>query len=258
MPQILIMSGYGLNCEDETLQAFELAGFKGQIIHVNDIIENKKLLQNFQALAIPGGFSYGDDTGSGNALANRIRWNMWDELVEFINRDTLTIGICNGCQVSVNLGLVPALSGAYGKRAVAMLQNSSNVYQCRWVYLKKSPDNKSPWLKDIDVMHVPVAHGEGNFYMEAETLAAIKSNGQIAFQYTNDKGELAKGAFPINPNGAMEDIAAITDSSGRILSIMPHPERGMLAFQTGITGSDNPTANADGMKIFTNAARYFA
>ncbi|HBR68190.1 MAG TPA: phosphoribosylformylglycinamidine synthase [Rhodospirillaceae bacterium] len=288
--KVLVLSGYGLNCEEETLFAFQHAGMKGVIRHINDLIENPKELEDIQILAIPGGFSYGDDTGSGNAFAQKMKLSLWEHLTKFVERDTLTIGICNGCQILTNLGLVPALNGRYGERPVALTYNLTARYQCRWVDVKVG-SSKSPWLAGVNTLHIPVAHGEGRFMMSPETLAAIQN--QVAFRYIkpsllssrtpqaegshnnrgdssasprNDTLELAKGQFPFNPNGATDDIAAITDHSGRVLAMMPHPERGMFTWQRddydrlkdhALREGKTLPAEADGMALFKNAAAYF-
>ncbi|MFK7840259.1 MAG: phosphoribosylformylglycinamidine synthase subunit PurQ [Bdellovibrionales bacterium] len=259
----LILAGYGLNCEEETAFAFNYNGLNAQIIHINDLIENKQELETAQILAIPGGFSYGDDTGAGNAYAQKLKLSLMEELKSFVERDTLTIGICNGCQILTNLGLTPTKDTNYGERITAVTYNEKARYQCRWIDVKIT--NNSPWLQGVDTMHIPVAHGEGRFMMEDETLQSIKDNNQIAAIYTKD-GETANGEFPYNPNGSVADIAALTDPSGRVLAMMPHPERGMLttqrddymqikdaAHRNGSTSSET----ADGMTLFSNAAMYF-
>ena len=145
--RVLVLSGYGINCEDETLHAFEVVGFKGKIVHINDLIQNPKQLNNFQVFAIPGGFSYGDDTGSGNAMAKKIMNNLYDVLLNFETKDKLIIGICNGCQILVNLGIVP---GIYSNNPeIAMIENSTGIYQCRWINVKVNNVN-SPWLININ------------------------------------------------------------------------------------------------------------
>ena len=262
--KVMVLSGYGLNCEEETLHAFQKNGIDGVIRHINDLIETPKELDQFQVLAIPGGFSYGDDTGSGNAFAQKMKLSLWDHLKKFVERDTLTIGLCNGCQIVANLGLTPPANQNLGERLVAVTYNMSARYQCRWINLKAAGSN-SPWLKDIDTLHIPVAHGEGRFMMEKSVLDSLKSSKQIAFQYVKD-GKPANGEFPYNPNGSMDDIAGITDPSGRVLALMPHPERGMYMWQRDDyhelkdtaqrAGRDLPE-ESDGMKIFANAARYF-
>ncbi len=259
----LILSGYGLNSEEETLHAFKYCGLEGDIVHINDVIDSPKMLEDYNILAIPGGFSYGDDTGSGNAFAQKMRLALMPQLLEFIARDTLTIGICNGCQILVNLGLVPAL-GNYGERDIAVTYNASARYQCRWIDLKIQ--SNSPWLRGIDTIHIPVAHGEGRFMMEDKTLKALQKNGQIAARYIKEDGSSAQEEFPYNPNGSVDDIAAMTDKTGKILAIMPHPERGMFTWQRDDfaelkdraqrTGTKLPE-ETDGLKIFQNAAEYF-
>lgn len=260
----LVIAGYGLNCEEETLHAFKYNNIDGNIIHINDLIENPKVMDEFQILAIPGGFSYGDDTGSGNAFAQKMKLALWEPLKKFIARDTLTIGICNGCQIIANLGLIPGFDGNYGERNVAVTYNLSARYQCRWIDLKIS--GNSPWLQGIDTLHVPVAHGEGRFIMKDDVLAKLQNNSQIAARFVKPDGSAADGEFPFNPNGAMDDIAAITDQTGKVLGIMPHPERGMFSWQRDDfdllkdkaqrEGKELPEAT-EGMRIFENAARYF-
>ena len=259
----LILAGYGLNCEEETLHAFEYNGLSGQIIHINDLIETPKELETAQILAIPGGFSYGDDTGAGNAYAQKLKLALMDKLRKFIERDTLTIGICNGCQILTNLGLTPPAGEPYGTRKTAVTYNESARYQCRWIDLKVT--STSPWLQGIEHMHIPVAHGEGRFMMEDDTLKTLQDNSQIAAIYTKD-GQPANGTFPYNPNGSAKDIAAITDPSGKVLAMMPHPERGMFTWQRDDYMEIKDTAQrsgaalpetTDGMTLFTNAAAYF-
>ncbi len=261
--KVIVLSGYGLNSEEETLHAFTYNGLEGDIVHINDLIETPSMLDNYSILAIPGGFSYGDDTGSGNAFAQKMKLGLGDYLQKFIERDTLTIGICNGCQILVNLGLVPALN-SYGERDVAVTYNETARYQCRWVDLKI--ENNSPWLSGIETLHIPVAHGEGRFMMDDDTLSSLKDNDQIAARYIASNGDYANGEFPVNPNGSVHDIAAMTDKTGRVFAIMPHPERGMFTWQRDDyaelkdqaqrDGVDLPDAS-DGLKIFKNAADYF-
>lgn len=260
----LVLAGYGLNCEEETLFAFERAGLSGAIRHINDLIENPRELDETQILAIPGGFSYGDDTGSGNAFAQKMRLALWEPLKKFVERDTLTIGICNGCQIVTNLGLAPPAGHDYGERLVAVTYNLTARYGCRWIDVKTA-SSKSPWLAGIESMHIPVAHGEGRFMMDKKILETLKKNNQLALQYTKN-GAPANGEFPYNPNGSMDDIAGITDETGRVLALMPHPERGMFTWQRDDYDRLKDRAQrdgkplpeeSDGMALFHNAAAYF-
>lgn len=261
----LVLTGYGINSEEETSFAFEKAGFQSQVRHINDLAENPSELEDIQVLCVPGGFSYGDDTGSGNAFAQKMRLTLWDHLKKFVERDTLTLGICNGCQIIANLGLAPAIDKQYGERFVAVTHNLTARYQCRWVDVAVQ-ETQSPWLSGISKMHIPVAHGEGRFMMNDQTLKTLNEQKQIALRFIKPNGDKANGEFPFNPNGAMDDIAGMTDPTGRVLALMPHPERGMFTWQRDDFARlkdkarrENRTLpdKSDGMKFFENAAKYF-
>lgn len=261
----LVLAGYGLNSEEETSFAFEQSGFKSQIRHINDLAENPNELNDVQVLCIPGGFSYGDDTGSGNAFAQKMRLTLWDHLKKFVERDTLTLGICNGCQIVANLGLAPAIDKKYGERFVAVTHNLTARYQCRWIDVAVQ-DTKSPWLAGMSKMHIPVAHGEGRFMMNNSVLKTLQDMKQVALRYVKPDGKKAEGEFPFNPNGAMNDIAGMTDPTGRVLALMPHPERGMFTWQRDDYALLKDRARregktlpeqADGLQLFQNAAQYF-
>lgn len=261
VPKVLVLIGYGINCDEETKFAFERAGAKADLIHINDLIENPKRLKDYQIVAFPGGFSYGDDTGSGNALAWKIRNNLGIE--RFVEDDRLVIGICNGFQVLVNLGLLPALDGQYGQRQVALTHNDSARYSDRWVDLEFS--GKSPWVQGIQGISIPIAHGEGNFYANPKILSEINKRGLVAAKYL--EGEVCRHQnLPANPNGSLENIAGITDEKGKIFGLMPHPER--VIFFTQLPHwtflkekykreKKEIPEGADGIKIFTNGVNYF-
>ena len=261
-PRALVMAGYGLNCEEETAIAFERAGAIADIVHVNDLISGKKSLSDCRILAFPGGFAYGDDTGSGNAYANRLKNNIWDKVREFVEGDNLVIGICNGFQILVNLGLLPNFGKTYERRA-ALLNNDSARYTVRWVDLKFG--GFGPWVAGLDTIMLPIAHGEGRFYAEKETLAKLNGKKMVAARYV--RGEICDWQdLKPNPNGALEDIAAITDESGRVFGIMPHPERAQfftnlphwtwLKEKIKREGAGLPE-DGPGLKIFRNAVEYF-
>ena len=246
----LIIGGYGINCERETKFAFEKAGARANIFNITDLIENPRMLDQYQIFVVPGGFSYGDDTGAGNALANRIR-------------NHLVLGICNGFQVLTNLGLLPAFDGNYGDRKVALVPNTSARYSNRWIDLEFS--GNSPWIQGLQRMMLPIAHGEGNFFAEEEVLHKLNEKGLVAARYV--KGEIcAYQSLPFNPNGSLENIAAITDESGRVLGLMPHPERAIdftqLPHWTFIRerlkreGIEIPV-ECPGIQIFKNGVDYF-
>ncbi len=264
-PKALILTGYGINCEEETAFAFEKFGGKSEVVHVNDLIDGSKKMDDYQILAIPGGFSYGDDTGAGKGMANRVLNNLQEQVLSFVKRDTLTIGICNGFQVLTALGLVPALDEKYGERQAALMANTSARYICRWVRLKNTTD-KCVWTKGIDTLFVPIAHGEGNFYIPDEQLKELEDNNQITFKYIKDDGSLAGGEEPFNPNGSLADVAGVCDPSGRIMGLMPHPERAMFFYNRPDfanekermlrEGQELPDENEGGV-MFKNAIDYF-
>jgi len=260
-PKVLVLTGYGINCDEETKFAFEKAGARADLVHVNDLIETPNRLNDYQIMAFPGGFSYGDDTGSGNALAWKIRNNLGIE--RFTEDDKLVIGICNGFQVLVNLGLLPAINGQYGYRQVALNHNDSARYSDRWVDLEFN--GKSPWTKGVGRISLPIAHGEGNFYASPEILREINSRGLVATKYVD--GEIcAYQNLPSNPNGSLENIAGITDETGKIFGMMPHPERAIsftqlphwtfLKEKLRREGKEIPE-DYDGTKIFENGVKYF-
>ncbi len=265
-PKTILVTGYGINCEEETRFAFEKAGAIADIVHINDIIEKTSLLENYQIFVFPGGFSYGDDTGSGKALSNRIRNNLRDEIDSFLERDTLMLGICNGFQVMVNIGVVPALEKTTGNVEVSLEHNTSFRYQCRWVDLQIEKESNCVFTRGLETLHVPVAHGEGNFFAAPEVLEHIEDSKLVTMRYSKSDGTKANGEFPFNPNGSLNDIASICDRTGRVMGMMPHPERGMFFTQRDDwsllreeyrrNGKDVPV-ESDGIRIFKNAVEYF-
>jgi len=263
-PKILVFSGYGLNCEEETKYAFDWVGGKADIVHINDLIGGDYKLNNYQIIAFPGGFAYGDDTGSGNAYALKIKNHLWKDLLSFIKQDKLVIGICNGFQVLVNLGLLPGFKNEYGIRKIGLMPNKSARYVVRFVDLKVETD-KSPWLTGLKRFSIPVANGEGRLCIARENLKLLIQKKMIALRYV--KGEMCKYLnLPANPNGSVEDIAGICDETGRILGLMPHPERAMFFTQLPNwslvkeqykrIGKEIPK-EGPGMKLFRNSVEYF-
>jgi phosphoribosylformylglycinamidine synthase subunit PurQ / glutaminase len=261
-PSVIIFSGYGVNGEEETKVSFEEAGARADIVHINDIISNPKILDKYQIISFPPGFSYGDDTGSGNAYANKLRNHLWMKLQGLINKDVLILGVCNGFQILVNLGLIPALSVS-GKRQAALTHNEKARFSARWVDLKVI--SESVWLKDVEEFSLPIAHGEGRFYADEKTLDLIEKRGQVALRYCKGEVVTFQDLDP-NPNGSLRDIAGITDPSGRILCLMPHPDRAIfftqlphwtyLKEQYLREGKALPKYT-EAFKIFQNAVKYF-
>ncbi|AHX11366.1 cobB/CobQ-like glutamine amidotransferase domain protein [Neorickettsia helminthoeca str. Oregon] len=240
MAKALVLSGYGINCETETLYAFELAGFSGKILHINELITDPYILEDYQVIAIPGGFSFGDHTGAGNAFACKARIVL-EQIDNFLNKDRLVIGICNGAQILTRL---------FTDIGVTFEANISNRYQCGWYDLSVA-DTESIWLKNIGEIRLPIAHGEGNL----QALNTKELKGKIAMQYLEDV------------NGSSDRIAAITEYKGRMLITMPHPERAVTATQMDDyylrreeyrrKAVEHPS-EGPGMQIFRNAYDYFS
>ncbi len=250
-PKALVLTGEGLNCERESAAALEHVGFEAEIVHVIDLIESPEKLDDKQMMLYSGGFSYGDHAGAAFVLAEQLR-RIGDALNRFVERDTLSLGICNGCQTLLHLGLFQ--DSAWGFRG-----NAGGHYECRWVNLRAAQD--TPFLRKDDVFTIPVAHGEGQLFGGADE--------QIALQYCNEEGALAEGVYPLNPNGAAADTAGVTAHNGRVLAMMPHPERGFfnwhrpdfaqLKEQAKRKGENfDPDALAPASVIFKNAYEYFA
>ncbi len=252
-PKIIILAGYGLNCEEETAYCFALAGGEAEIVHINDLIDGRKKLSNYQILAVPGGFAYGDDTGSGKAYANKLNNHLGEKLRKFAEADNLIIGICNGFQILTQTGLLPG----------ALVFNDNARYTARWVDVRIT--GQSSWLKGINKLMLPIAHGEGKFFADKKTLNTLKKKNQIALKYT--KGEISSSQnLPFNPNGSLQDIAGVTSYNGRVLGLMPHPERAVFFTQQPDWTLQKEKMTRDGekipeyteaFKIFKNAINYF-
>jgi len=258
-PRVCIVRTAGTNCDKETAFAFSQVGADPVLVHVNDLVRGKDSLANYQILALSGGFSYGDDIASGKIFANELKCKLAVDLRSFIANGKLIIGICNGFQILVKSGLLPGNPEL--KQEASLIINDSGKFEDRWIYLKKG--GKCIWTKNIsEIIYLPVAHGEGKFIVQdKKVLEQLKKHGQIVFQYCNKEGKLS--GYPDNPNGAMDNIAGISDETGRILGLMPHPER-------HIRVSQHPRWSAaldkmkglsfleagDGLQIFRNGVEY--
>jgi phosphoribosylformylglycinamidine synthase len=222
---VLVITGFGLNCERETTAAFEAAGGTVDQVHLNELIKESDQLGNYDILAFIGGFSFGDHLGAGTVFSNRVKAQLGAELREFISHDKLVIGICNGFQTITRLGLVPAIDGTYFKQEAALAQNDQGVFRDCWVNLKCNPDSPCVFTRNIDIVPLPIRHGEGKFIAnDANVLNRLVDDNLIAMQYAcPDTGQVATD-FPANPNGSQLAIAGICDYTGRIFGLMPHPE----------------------------------
>ena len=250
----LVLRAAGINCDMETVHAFELAGAQTQAIHVNAIIENKSVLEQFQIIVFPGGFSYGDDVAAGKILSNQIIHHLCEPLKKFIDDGKLILGICNGFQVLVKTGLLPGLDPLGKQQSVTISYNDSGKFEDRWVYLAPQTD-RCVFIEPGRQIYLPIAHGEGKVLTKDQaTLEKLKSDGHIAFKYVDADGN--EGSFPINPNGSTESIAGLCDTTGRVMGLMPHPERFVRGTQHPRWTRLKGKAGNDGMTIFDNAVKY--
>lgn len=263
--KVLILRTAGTNCDKETAFAFESAGASAEFVHVNQLSAGRKSLGDYHILAIPGGFTYGDDIASGKILANELKFAIEDELENFIKNGKLIIGICNGFQVLVKAGLLPNLAGDFSAIEATLTLNDSNKFEDRWIHLKK-PNTKNQisksrciWTKGIDgVITLPVAHGEGKFIpKDRKVLDRLRKDGLIALEYCDQAGK--ECGYPDNPNGAVDGIAGICDPSGRIFGLMPHPERHLSVYQHPEWTRKDYTkmdSEGDGSIIFKNGVAF--
>lgn len=223
-PRVAVLKTDGINCDGETVNAFEIAGGKSQLIHVNELRSNEVNLRDFQILAIPGGFSYGDDIASGKVLAIELNSYLADQLNEFTQRQKgLVLGVCNGFQVLIRTGLLPF--GTMGEMQATLQHNTSGKFECRWIKLRQEGQSASVFLETKDkVISLQVAHGEGRFYAAPDVLKRVEDEKLVVYRYADEIGNPTQ-EYPQNPNGSLNAIAAVTDPTGRILGLMPHPER---------------------------------
>lgn len=252
--KILILYGYGINCDNETQYGFNLAGVETEKVHINQLISEEKRLKDFQILAIPGGFSFGDDIGAGKVLATKIKYNLAGEFSEFIKEKKLIIGICNGFQVLVKLGILPGFNRNYDKQEVTLTFNDSGRFEDRWVYLQINQKSPCIWTKGIETIYLPVRHGEGKFVSKNRLVREkLREANQIVAQYIDSKGNLAD--YPWNPNGSEGNIAGICDETGRIFGLMPHPEA-FLYHQNHPRWTREKIQDGEGLKLFKNAVKF--
>jgi phosphoribosylformylglycinamidine synthase len=256
-PRVLILRAPGANCDLETQFAFEKAGALPERVHVNRLRESPSLLHRYQVLAIPGGFTYGDDVAAGKILGNQLAHFLGDALRRFRDGDKLVLGICNGFQALLKAGLLlpPDDEGPLATLA----HNASGRFEDRWVHLSSPSPDRSPFLPGVDRLYLPVAHGEGRFVCrEGWVLQGLLQSGQAALRYSNPAGGAT--AYPANPNGSEGDIAGVCDATGRVLGLMPHPERHVLPTQHPRwtrREAGGPLTDGDGLALFRNAVRYF-
>lgn len=253
--QAMVLVAAGTNCDRESLRAFREAGATAERVHVKDLRENPNLLNRYHLLCIPGGFSYGDDLGAGRIFAAELKHLLGEEVQKFVNRGGLVLGICNGFQVLVKAGLLPGWTE--GKQEITLTRNDSGKFEDRWTHLRVEKSTSCFVREDRDRYFLPVAHMEGKFVPgggsgneSSPVLQRLEDENQIVLRYVAPDG--GKPNYPWNPNGSTGDIAAISDPSGQILGMMPHPERFYTSFQHPSWTRTPPDDEPDGLRIVKN------
>jgi phosphoribosylformylglycinamidine synthase len=270
-PKALVLTGFGLNCDWETTHALELAGAEARRVHINQLVRGEEIgeiarLEDYQIFAFIGGFSWGDDHGAGVIFASKLLYNIGEDILRFIEEGNLVIGICNGFQAMVNVGLLPGFDGDYSSRTVALIGNDCGNFRDQWVHLKVETGSPCVFTRGLQHLELPVRHGEGKFYAEESVIKDLEEKNQVVVRYANSEGNSANGSYPENPNGSMNDIAGICDSTGRVFGLMPHPEaynhwtnhpNWTLFKERYRRGGEPYPQEGYGIKIFRNAVEYF-
>jgi len=257
-PKVLVLRAPGSNCDNELHYAFELAGGVAEKVHVNRLRENPALLKQFQILGIPGGFTYGDDVAAGKILAHQLAHYLSEAIRQFRDEEKLILGVCNGFQILLKAGILIPPDDEDGP--LATLTHNPTGFNDRWVRLKASPGN-CVFLKEINQMLAPIAHGEGRFVCRKEwILKGLEQAGQVVLHYADEVGNTPSELLPhpLNPNASQGNVAGICDATGRVLGLMPHPERHVLPTQHPKWTRVGLAKEGDGLKLFRNAVAYFA
>jgi phosphoribosylformylglycinamidine synthase I len=251
--KVCIITGFGINADYELRQAFTMAGGAGVLTHITDIIEKPGILRGYHIIAFPGGFSYGDHLGSGKVFGTLFKKHLRSELEEFIAAGKLVIGICNGFQVLVKMGILPNLEGGW-KQEVSLIHNDSGKFEDRWVLLKTNPASPCVWTQGLEELEFPVRHGEGKFVIGSSSIrdSLVKHN-LIALNYASVSG--GEPVYPSNPNGSVLHIAGICDKSGRVFGLMPHPEAFLIP-ENHPRWTREKIHESDGLLLFKNGIEY--
>ena len=263
-PKSLVLFGNGINCEYETAHANRIVGFDVDMIHINRLAANPEKIHQYSFINFPGGFLDGDDLGAAKAQAAKWRHQglggsqtkFLDELIRFVQEGKIMLGICNGFQLLVKTGLLPGIRGEYDRQTVTLTFNDSGKFEARWVYLHTNKNSHCIFTKNMDIIYLPVRHGEGKCLVDnGGALAALGDGNHIVFQYALSNGTVTE-KYPENPNGSVLAIAGLTDATGRVLGLMPHPEAYVHYTQHPRWTREKTPQAGDGLRIFENAYQY--
>jgi phosphoribosylformylglycinamidine synthase len=256
-PRVLVLRAPGTNCDHETAFAFQQAGGEPSLVHINRLLDKPRLPAEYQILCLPGGFSYGDDVAAGRILGNQIRHHLSDVMREFQAAGKLILGICNGFQVLLKSGIL--LADDKQEAMATLTWNDSGKFEDRWVRMQVVGD-KCAFLGAVQAFYLPVAHAEGKFVARDDaTLEQLNRSGQLVLRYTHlEPSNRAGVPYPDNPNGSQADVAGACDPTGRVLGLMPHPERHIDPTQHPRWTRGEMAERGDGFAVFENAVAYFA
>jgi phosphoribosylformylglycinamidine synthase I len=248
-----VITGFGINADQELREAFVMAGASVQLTHITDLIAQPEILKQYHILAFPGGFSYGDHLGSGKVFGTLFKKHLKTHLENFISCGGLVIGICNGFQVLVKMGILPNMDGDW-KQEASLIHNDSGKFEDRWVLLKVNPSSPCIWTKGLSELEFPVRHGEGKFIInDKHKRESLLKNNLISLTYASPEG--SEPQYPANPNGSVLNIAGISDLSGRIFGLMPHPEAFLIP-QNHPRWTREKIKESDGLLLFKNGVEY--
>jgi phosphoribosylformylglycinamidine synthase len=251
--RVIVVRAAGINCDEETVYAWELAGAAATRVHVDRLLESPALLDDVQVLTVPGGFSYGDDIAAGKILGSQMEAGLRDVLHGFVEAGKLVLGICNGFQVLLRARLLPEWGDEW--QCVTLAWNDSSRFEARWVHLEVCTD-RCAFLPAGARFALPIAHAEGKIVTDSdETLATLEKSGNVALRYVDERGQ--PGAYPVNPNGSVGHVAGLTDGTGQVLGLMPHPERFVDRTQHPEWTRRKADGEADGLTIFRTAVARF-
>ncbi|MBT1072803.1 phosphoribosylformylglycinamidine synthase subunit PurQ [Pelotalea chapellei] len=263
----IVITGNGTNCEMEAAHACRLGGFDEAVIaHIAEILSGEIRLDDFHFLNLTGGFLDGDDLGSAKAQANRLKHatvagtgeKLVEQFTRFIADGKLILGVCNGFQLMVKMGMLPGFDGNYLSQTVTLTHNDCGRFQDRWTYLKVDSASPCIFTRGIEKgIYLPMRHGEGKFMCDTdETLQRIEREHLGVFRYSDPDYAAAAMEFPANPNGSQNAIAGICDPSGRLMGLMPHPEAFVHYTQHPRWTREQLPEEGDGLILYRNAAEY--
>lgn len=269
MVKSLVLTGFGINCEEEMAAAYRMAGAEADIVHINEVLGERCSIHEYHIMNFPGGFSFGDDLGSAKVLANKLKYRkmksgrlFFDEIERFLGDGKYICGVCNGFQLLVKTGLLPNVSGK-AEQEVSLSYNDSGKFEDRWCHCIVNPDAKTPFLRGIQGIDLPVRHGEGKLVIAGDEITEQIITRQLnCLSYSDDNGNPTMD-YPYNPNGSEISCAGLTDSTGQIFGLMPHPEAFLSTYNHPNWGQimrDRPerSEKGDGLKIFTNIVNHLS